>query len=82
MVIAVGGTKGKKMFESVRLTMKYYLDALDMGYFANLFVSNVDEAGKIAGNKVIMEQAFRLGAELAGDADTVPQKPVDVELAG
>jgi multimeric flavodoxin WrbA len=45
MVIAVGGTKNKKMFESIRLIMKYYLDALDMGYFANLFANNVEEAG-------------------------------------
>jgi multimeric flavodoxin WrbA len=36
MVIAVGGTKSKKMFESVRLTFKYYLDVLDMQYAANL----------------------------------------------
>jgi multimeric flavodoxin WrbA len=81
MVIAVGGTKNKKMFESVRLIMKYYLDALDMDYFANLFVSNVDEAGVIADNKEAMEQAFRLGAELVV-AGGVLENSIDVELIG
>jgi multimeric flavodoxin WrbA len=82
IVIAIGGTKGTKMFESVRLIMKYYLNALDMGCFANLFVNNVDEAGKIADNAGAMEQAFLLGAELAGTTRPVPENPIDVELTG
>jgi multimeric flavodoxin WrbA len=82
MVIAVGGTKSKKMFDSVRLIMKYYLDALDMGYFANLFVGSVDEPGKIADNTAAMEQAFQLGAKLAGAAGPAPEIPIEVELTG
>jgi len=81
MVIAVGGTKNKKMFDSVRLTMKYYLDALDMDYFANLFIGNIDEAGVIAENKEAMEQAFRLGAELV-IAGNVLENSIDVEITG
>ncbi len=82
MVIAVGGTKGKKMFESIRLTMKYYLDALDTGYFANLFAGNFEEAGKIVDNEEAMEQAYRLGAELAGAKAAFPEKSIDVEITG
>ena len=81
MVIAVGGSKSKKMFDSVRLIMKYWLDVLDMGYFANLFVSNVDEAGRIADNAEAMEQAFRLGTELAG-AQIATEKTIEVEITG
>jgi len=81
MVIAVGGTKNKKMFESIRLIMKYYLDALDMGYFANLFANNVEEAGVIADNKQAMEQAFRLGAEIVV-AGGVLENSIDVEITG
>jgi multimeric flavodoxin WrbA len=81
MVIAVGGTKNKKMFDSVRLVMKYYLDALDMDYFANLFIGNVDEAGVIADNKAAMEQAFRLGAELVV-AGGMLENSIDVEITG
>jgi multimeric flavodoxin WrbA len=81
MVIAVGGTKSKKMFDGVRLIMKYYLDALDMGYFANLFVGNVDEAGRIADNAEALAEAFRLGTELAS-APGAAETPIEVELTG
>jgi len=82
MMIAVGGTKSRKMFECVRLIMKYYLDALDMAYFANLFVSSVDEPGKIADNTAAMERAFQLGAKLADAAVPAPEIPIEVELTG
>ena len=42
MVIAVGGSKSKKMFESIRLTMKYFFDVLDINYTSNLFVNKVE----------------------------------------
>jgi multimeric flavodoxin WrbA len=80
MVIAVGGTKGKRMFESIRLTMKYFLDALDMRYTAGLFVNNVDDAGDIQKHPAAMSEAFRLGKELA-TVSTAPEKPIDVELS-
>ena len=82
MVIAVGGKKGGKAFDCIRLMMKYYLDTIDMGYFANLFVSNVDGAGKIADNAEAMQEAVRLGNELALAAGPVPEKPIDLELVG
>ena len=82
MVIAVGGKKGNKGFDCIRLMMKYYLDTIDMGYFANLFISNVDEAGKITDNAEAMQEAVRLGTELALAAGPVPAKPVDLELVG
>jgi multimeric flavodoxin WrbA len=80
MVIAVGGSKVKKMFEGIRLTMKYYFDALDMGYFANLFVSSVEEAGKIEDNKRALEEAHRLGQRLV---ETVETKEItEIEITG
>jgi multimeric flavodoxin WrbA len=82
MAIAVGATKSQKMFESVRLTMKYYFDALDMGYFANLFVNNVEEAGKIADNQKAMEEAYRLGEKLANAEEQDPKETIEIELVG
>jgi multimeric flavodoxin WrbA len=82
MVIAVGGKKGGKGFDCIRLMMKYYLDTVDMGYFANMFVSNADEAGKIAENTNAIQEAIRLGKELALAAEPVAGKTVDVELVG
>lgn len=79
MVIAVGGSKSKKMFESVRLTMKYYFDVLDMQYVANLFINKIDDLGVIKKHPSAMRQAHRLGAELVSST-APPQKPIDIEL--
>jgi len=79
MVIAVGGTKSKKMFDSIRLTMKYYLDVLDMRYTANLFVNQVDTLGQIKSHPSAMKEAFRLGKGLV-TSPAPPQEPVNVEL--
>jgi multimeric flavodoxin WrbA len=79
MVIAVGGTKSKKMFDSIRLTMKYYLNVLDMRYAANLFVNQVDAIGEIKEHPSAMNEAFRLGKELV-TASATPDQPLDVQL--
>ncbi|HUW18346.1 MAG TPA: flavodoxin family protein [Sedimentisphaerales bacterium] len=79
MVIAVGGTKSKKMFDSIRLTMKYYLDVLDMHYTANLFVNKIDSPGRIKQHPSAMSEAFRLGKELVSAA-APPEEPINVEL--
>ena len=79
MVIAVGGSKSTKMFESVRLTMKSYFDVLDMQYAANLFISKIDALGQIEEHPSALKEAFRLGRELASTAPP-PEKPTDVEL--
>ena len=80
MVIAVGGTKSKKMFDCVRLTFKYFLDVLEMNYAFNLFVSKVDAAGEIKQHPTAMDEAFRLGRELASTDTPPPEKPINVEL--
>lgn len=81
MVIAVGGSKSKRMFESIRLTIKSYFDALDVHYTASLFVSGVDRPGEIDKNTAAMKEAFRLGTEMAATDKPVPEKPLDIELA-
>jgi len=80
MVIAVGGSKSKKMFESIRLTMGSFFDVLDMNYALNLFVNKVDAAGDIEKHPTAMNQAHRLGRQLANTATPPPKKPADIEL--
>ena len=79
MVIAVGGSKSKKQFESIRLTMKTYFDALDMKYVTNLFVDQVDDRGQVEEHPSALDQAYQLGAQLAGKGEP-PEKPIDIEL--
>jgi hypothetical protein len=80
MVIAVGGSKSKKQFESVRLTMKSYFDSLQISYVTNLFVSKIDARGAIEKHPSAMKEAFRLGEQLVSADTEVPDKPVNVEL--
>ncbi len=80
MVIAVGGTKSKKMFDSIRLTAKYFLDVLEMHYAVTLFFNNIDAPGRIKQHPSAMNEAFRLGRELASTDAPPPEKPINVEL--
>ncbi|MEW6355434.1 MAG: flavodoxin family protein [Planctomycetota bacterium] len=80
MVIAVGGCKSKKMFDSIRMTMKYYFDVLEIVYFSNLFVNGVDEKGAILKHPRAMQEARRLGVILVTDEGPTPGEPEDVEL--
>ena len=79
MVIAVGGSKSTDMFASIRLTMKYYLDSLEMKLAAALFVNQIDARGAIRKHPTAMREASRLGRKLVS-LTTPPDKPERVEL--
>jgi multimeric flavodoxin WrbA len=81
LVIAVGGSKSRKMFEAVGLTMKYYLDAAGFDLFGNLFVNQVDGRGDIRRLPPALAEARRLGSLLVS-AEPLPPKPMTVELSG
>jgi hypothetical protein len=80
MVIAVGGSKSKKQFDSIRLTMKIWFDSLQMDYAANLFVNKIDQIGAIRKHPSALKEAYRLGRELITADSPPPQKPLNVEL--
>jgi multimeric flavodoxin WrbA len=80
MVIAVGGSKSKKQFESIQLTMKSYFDVLDINYAANLFINKIDGLSEIQKHPSALKEAFRLGKELITAEPPLPQKPINVEL--
>jgi multimeric flavodoxin WrbA len=80
MVIAVGGSRSKKQFECVRLTMKTYFDSLQVHYTANLFVNKIDALGEIEKHPTAMKEAYRLGSQLVATDTALPDKPIDIEL--
>ncbi len=80
MVIAVGGSKSTKQFDSIRRTMKAYFDPLQMQYIAGLFVNKVDESGDIKKHPSALDEAFRLGSLMVTTDVLSMQKPVDIEL--
>ena len=80
MVIAVGGSRSKKMFEGIRMTMKSFFDVLDICYAAGLFVNQVDGLDEIEEHPSALKEAYRLGSRLV-NADTLPSdKPINIEL--
>jgi multimeric flavodoxin WrbA len=80
LVIAVGGSRSVKMFDGIRLTMKYWLDALGVAYAANLFINHVDEVGGIRKRPQALAEAERLGKHLAADSGPPPRMPLDVAI--
>lgn len=80
LVIAVGGSRGKKVFDGIRLTIKYWFDSLEVTHFANLFVNRVDAAGDVVKHPRAMAEAYRLGAALADADRPAPETPIEVEL--
>jgi multimeric flavodoxin WrbA len=80
MVIAVGGSKSKKMFESIRLTMKSYFCVIDTPYAAGLFVNKIDHPGDIEKHPQALEQAFQLGWEFALKDFNKTTVPEEVEI--
>ena len=82
LVIAVGGSKVPAMFDGIRLVMRYWLDALEMAYVANLFVRCVDAPGAVRDDATLLGEACRLGAALADPDAVLPPEPSEVVLTG
>jgi multimeric flavodoxin WrbA len=81
MIIAAGGSGGRRQFECIRCTVQSWFDCLEVSLVSSLFVNRVDEKDAVLKRPEALEEAFRLGRELAGSAEPVPEKPVRVELA-
>ncbi|MBW2059491.1 MAG: flavodoxin family protein [Deltaproteobacteria bacterium] len=63
--ISVGATRGKRLFEGVLLTVRYFFDAIDVELVDTLLVRGVDEKGEILGYPEKMRAAYDLGKKLA-----------------
>jgi len=58
LCIAVGGSKSTKMFECVRLTMKYFYDVLDITRTDEIFHNRIDEKGAVSEKPEALEEAY------------------------
>jgi multimeric flavodoxin WrbA len=68
--ISVGATRGEKLFDGAVLTVKYFFDAINVGYSGDLLVRGIDDRGQIAEHPATLEDAFRLGQKLVrGSSD-------------
>jgi multimeric flavodoxin WrbA len=68
--ISVAATRGKKLFDGVRLTVRYFFDAIDVAYSDELFVRGADEKGEVRDQPEALKAAYDLGRRLVtGEKD-------------
>ncbi len=64
--VSCGGTRGEKVFQGAKITMKYFFDVLEMEYRENLLYNQIDEKGAVSDHPTAMKDAFELGRRIAG----------------
>ena len=65
LFISVGATKGKKLFNGVLLTVKYFFDVLDMELFRSLLYRGLEFEDDILKYPEYLEAAYQAGNDLA-----------------
>ena len=65
LVIAVGATQGKKLFDGMLLSMKYFFDVLDMELWDSLLFRGMDFEGDVLKHPEYLEQAYARGRDFA-----------------
>ena len=63
--IAVGATRGEKLFEGSVLTVKYFFKAIGVRYVDELLIRGVDKEGEIKQHPTALSDAYELGRRLA-----------------
>lgn len=64
-VISVGATRGRKLFDGMLLTMKYFFDVLDMELWDSLLCRQLDFEGDVDKFPEYLAQAYAMGGEFA-----------------
>ena len=62
--ICVGATQGRRLFEGMLLTIRYFFDALDVSFDRKqdvLLIRGVDEKGEVLEHPEMLKQAYELG---------------------
>lgn len=64
LFISVAATKGKKLFDGILLTVRYYFDALDCELWRSLLYRGLDAEGDVLAHPEYLEEARRAGREI------------------
>jgi multimeric flavodoxin WrbA len=74
VLLCTGATKGRLLFVGARLTAKYFFDAINVSYAAEILVRGVDEKGAILQESETLTAATDLGRRLAQGEKLTPIK--------
>jgi len=80
MVISVGGSRGKLMFDCIGQTMYYFLDVLEARFALYLYGSELDARGAVADCGASLKQAYQSGRELVLSRKVRPRQPRRIQL--
>ncbi len=64
VLLAVGATRGKDLFDGLKLTARYFFDAADIQYKADLCYRGIDEKGEMEKHPTLHEDIKNLVQEL------------------
>jgi multimeric flavodoxin WrbA len=70
-LIAIGATRGQNLFEGMKLTAKYFFDALDMSYEDGLFYRSIEKRSDLKKRPDILEEAFEFGKKVIAEDSRV-----------
>jgi len=62
--ISTGATHGTRVFSGAKITMKWFLDALEMEYWGNLLFEGCDKKGSIHQHPTALQDAYDLGQQI------------------
>jgi multimeric flavodoxin WrbA len=65
LFISVGATKGKRLFDGVLLTVRYFFDAADTGMWRSLLYRGLDLEGEVLKHPEYLKEAYSSGKGLA-----------------
>jgi len=65
LFIAVGATGGKKLFDGVLLSLRYFFDVLDMELWKSLLYRGLDFEGDVFKFPEYLDEAYKAGREFA-----------------
>ena len=63
LLISVGATKGKKLFDGILLSMRYFFDTIDMKLWKALLYRGLDFKGDVLKFPDYLEEAYEAGRE-------------------
>jgi multimeric flavodoxin WrbA len=66
-LIAVGATRGEKLFEGAQMSAKYFFDALGMTYEGGAFFRSLEEKSAALEDPETLQEAFNLGTRAASE---------------
>jgi multimeric flavodoxin WrbA len=64
LFISVGATRGKRLFDGTLLSIRYFLDVLDVELWRSLLYRGLDLEGDVLRHPEYLEEAYRGGMEL------------------